>query len=1142
MGFTHLHLHTEYSLLDGECRISKVAKAAKQKGFDSLAITDHGVLYGAALFYRACITEGIKPIIGCEVYLAPRTVKDRSYPIDSELSHLILLAENNEGYRNLLRICSDSFTEGFYIKPRVDTEMLRAHSGGIIALSGCISGIIPRSIIADDITKAREKAEELRSIFGDNFFLELQRNGAPGQDKANTGLLLLSKELGIKTVCTNDVHYINKEDAPVQELLMAIQTGSKVGDTGFGLPSSEYYLKSEQEMRKLFSDLPECCDVTEEIARRCNVTVEFDKPHLPSYRPSDGSTPAEFLRALCLRGYDKRVQSGDIPGGDVYIDRMEYELSVIESMGFVEYYLIVWDFINYARSRNIPVGPGRGSVVGSLAAYLIFVTDVDPINAGLLFERFLNPERVSMPDFDIDFCDERRGEVISYVTEKYGADHVAQIVTFGTLACRAAVRDVGRATGMSYADTDAIARLIPREMGITVDKALERSRELRERYDTDPAVKKLLDCARALDGRPRNASTHAAGVVITDRPLCEYVPLSVNGSAVVTQFTMDVIADLGLLKIDFLGLRFLTVIRETEELIRLSEKDFSADRIPFDDDDTYTMLSRGDSIGLFQLESDGMRQLLQKMKPKNLGDITSCISLYRPGPMESIPRFLKNRVGGNITYRIPLLEDILSGTDGCILYQEQVMQICRAVAGYTYGHADIIRRAMAKKKVKVMESERSAFVDGAEKNGIPREDAEAVFDEMCEFAKYAFNKSHAAAYAVTAYRTAYLKCHYFGEYTCALLNSLLGDASMKKYIDDSIAHGYRVLSPDVNESGDRFTLCGRDIRFGLTAIKNVGADFARSLIAERNQNGRYTSAEDFLTRTQPIGNVRMFESLIRAGALDCFGIYRSRLVASLDTALSQLSALRSRSSYGQIGLFEAEGAEENDITLTLPNIREYSEIERLIYEKELCGMYFSGHPLDHYRKTAERIGAKNCEKLTEELESGALADRTAVTTVAMLTKKRTKTTRNNAEMAFLEVEDGTGSYTVIAFPKVWETVSGTLKEGSVYVFRGDAELKESADEGGADELQLLLRSCSEAEKDSDLPDLYLKITPENHGMADKAINEIKKHPGGSSVLLYYEDSRRLLRLKDIRCSADGPLVSKLGDMLGNSNVAKKAKR
>lgn len=1142
MGFTHLHLHTEYSLLDGECRINKVAKRAKELGMTSLAITDHGVLYGAALFYRACIAEGIKPIIGCEVYLAPRTMADRTYPIDADLSHLVLLAKNNTGYKNLMRLCSEGFTRGFYQKPRIDIETLAKYSEGIIALSGCISGIIPKNIIAGEYSRAAEYAERFKDIFSDGFYLELQRNGAPDQDKVNHGLLSLSRQLDIPVVCTNDVHYLTKEDAPVQELLMAIQTGVKIGESKIKLPSNEYYLKSPREMEELFKDIPEATENTVRIAEQCNVTIEFDRPQLPSYRPADGSTPKEFLRTLCREGYKKRIAAGQIKGGKEYTSRVEYELEVIESMGFVEYYLIVWDFVNYAKRKRIPVGPGRGSAVGSLVSYLLYVTDLDPIANGLLFERFLNPERVSMPDFDIDFCDERRGEVIAYVTEKYGADHVAQIVTFGTLACRAAVRDVGRATGMSYADTDSIASLIPREFNITVDKALERSKELRERYEKEPAVKKLLDYAKSLEGRPRNASTHAAGVVITENPISDYVPVSVNGTVPVTQFTMDVIADLGLLKIDFLGLRYLSVIDGAEKLIREKKPDFSVEKIDFTDKDTFDMLSRGDSLGLFQLESEGMRQFITKMKPNCFSDIITCISIYRPGPMESIPRFLKNRSEGVVSSPLPVPDGILKDTNGCILYQEQVMQICRAVAGYTYGRADIIRRAMAKKKADVMNKERAVFIAGAEKNGYKAEDASAIFDEMNEFAKYAFNKSHAAAYAVVAYRTAYLKCHYYGEYMCALLNTVMGDSSMGKYIEDCRNHGVEVLQPDVNESTDVFSISKGNIRYGLGAIKNVGGGFARQLLAEREANGVFCSAEDFLQRVQPFGNTRMFESLIKCGALDWFGHYRSRMVASLDTALDQLSAMKNRNCYGQIGLFEAEGEKEESIVLSLPNINEYSEAERLSFERELCGMYFSGHPLKAYQGTVKRLNAYRTERLAEELAKGVLPNKSTVTVVAMLMKKRMKTTKNNTEMAFLQVEDTEGGLEIIVFPKVYERFSGLLKEGNILVFYGDAEYREAEEEDGKDTVQLLLRTCEEAKKQEEAPLLYLRINKDNAKNADAAVETVKKHRGESEVILYYEEENKLLKLKGIGCALTDGLTARLESLLGSGNVAKKNKR
>jgi DNA polymerase-3 subunit alpha len=848
-----------------------------------------------------------------------------------------------------MAIVSLAFTQGFYQKPRTDKETLEKYGEGLIALSGCISGLIPKCILNGDLAGAKENALFFKRIFGkDNFYLELQRHGIDKQTVVNQALISLSKELDIPLVATNDVHYINKSDSTLQRLLMAIQMGKTLNEGGYGLESDNFYLKSTDEMQSLFADLSEAVENTEKIADRCNFDFDFETMHLPAFIPPKPYSPFEYLKKLCYDGYKEKVSGGFIKANEEYEKRLVYELSVIEKMGFVDYYLIVWDFVHFAKKRNIPVGPGRGSGVGSLCAYFIGITDIDPLEYDLLFERFLNPERVSMPDFDIDFCDERRGEVIDYVSEKYGRDHVAQIVTFGTLAARQAVRDAGRALGMSYAAVDEIAKLIPRYISITIDAAMQESRELRNVYSADPQAKRLIDFAKALEGRPRNTSTHATGVVITDKPLTTYVPLTLNDSVVVTQFPMTTVAELGLLKIDFLGLRFLSVIDNAAKTVQKKNPDFDIYKIPFDDKETYNLLSSGNTLGLFQLESEGMRNLIMRLKPENIEDITSAISLYRPGPMQSIEQFLKNRKNPDKTeYLTPELKEILKSTHGCIIYQEQVMQICRRLAGYSYGRADIVRRAMAKKKTEAMAKEREGFIEGAVGNGVDEVRASEIFDMMYEFAKYAFNKSHAVAYAVVSYRTAYLKCHYPIEYMCSLLNTVSGDNDkIKEYIDDCARMGIAILPPDVNESGENFTVEGKNLRFGLVAIKNVGWLFAQKLIEERRK-GRFRSYEDFLTRIHVFGNTRMIESLILCGALDSFGIYRSRLIAELDSALDMLARQRSGNVDGQIGLFDTpdnSGYSETMLKLDFRAINEYPLLERLSNEKALTGLYFSGHP------------------------------------------------------------------------------------------------------------------------------------------------------------------------------------------------------
>jgi DNA polymerase-3 subunit alpha len=1144
VGFVHLHLHTEYSLLDGECRINALPEAVKRAGQKAVAITDHGVLYGIVDFYKACKINGVKPIIGCEVYVAPRTMSDKVYPVDADYSHLILLVKDEKGYENLMTIVSKAFTEGFYQKPRTDKETLEKYSEGLIALSGCISGLIPKNIINGDLAGARENALFFKRIFGeDNFYLELQRHGIDKQAIVNQALVTLSNELDIPLVATNDVHYINKSDSTLQRLLMAIQMGKTLDEGGYGLEGDYFYLKSTAEMQSLFADIPEAVENTEKIADRCSFDFDFETMHLPAFIPPKPFTPAEYLRKLCYDGYKEKADAGFISPCEEYEKRLDYELSIIEKMGFVDYYLIVWDFVHFARKRSIPVGPGRGSGVGSLCAYFIGITDIDPLEYDLLFERFLNPERVSMPDFDIDFCDERRGEVIDYVSEKYGRDHVAQIVTFGTLAARQAVRDTGRALGMSYAAVDEIAKLIPRYISISIDAAMQESKELRNVYSTDPQAKRLIDFAKALEGRPRNTSTHATGVVITDKPLTTYVPLALNDSVVVTQFPMNTVAELGLLKMDFLGLRFLSVIDNTAKTIQKKNPDFDIYKIPFDDKETYSLLSSGNTLGLFQLESEGMRNLIMRMKPANIEDITSAISLYRPGPMQSIEQFLKNRKNPeNTEYITPELKDILKSTHGCIIYQEQVMQICRRLAGYSYGRADIVRRAMAKKKTEAMAKEREGFIDGAVKNGIDEVKASEIFDMMYEFAKYAFNKSHAVAYAVVSYRTAYLKCHYPIEYMCSLLNTVSGyNEKVKEYIDDCARMGIDLLPPDVNESGENFTVEGGNLRFGLVAVKNVGWLFAQKLIAER-EKGRFRSVEDFLTRIQVFGNTRMIESLILCGALDSFGVYRSRLIAELDSAMDILARQRSGNVEGQIGLFDTPddtGYTETMLKLDFRAINEYPLLERLSNEKALTGLYFSGHPLDKYQKLIKTKNAYTSRQLLQGLSDGKLKEKQLVFFVGLITRKRTKITKKNTVMAFLTAEDLDGETEIILFPNVYEQYGNQIHEGGIYIFECEATLKESFNDDSVDEVKLLMRSLESAdgwEQDTDTA-LYLKVTDTNASRLDDALAIIKESPGRSRVCVWFEKEKKLRSVKDVSCLADARLVSQLKLILGEQNVA-----
>ena len=890
MDFVHLHLHSEYSLLDGACRIADIPKAAKAAGQSAVAITDHGVLYGAVAFYKACKAEGIQPIIGCEVYVAPRTRFDKDGRRDISGNHLVLLCKNQKGYENLIAMVSKSFTEGFYQKPRVDIELLKAHSEGLIALSACLAGFIPRAITGGDYTGAREHAKLLSDIFGKgNFYLELQDHGIPEQKEVNAELIKMAKDMELPLVATNDVHYLRKLDADNQAVMMCIQTGNTLADgKPIGFETDEFYFKSAAEMSALFRETPEAITNTVEIAERCRFDFAFGNLYLPKIASEHGQPPRELLRAFTFRGLEDKIQKGYISfetyTKEEYVARAEYELSVIEQMGFTDYILIVRDYVNYAKEHGIAVGPGRGSGAGSLVNYLIGITDVDSLKFDLLFERFLNPERVSMPDIDVDFCYERRDEVIRYVSEHYGPEHVAQIVTFGTMAARAAIRDVGRALGMNYAEVDRVANLVPRELGVTLNDALKR-KELKELYESDANIARLLDTARALEGMPRHASTHAAGVVITDREVSSYVPLAVNGETVVTQFDMDTVAELGLVKFDFLGLRYLTIIDDAERLIREKDPNFDIRKIPFDDAETYKLISAGQTGGVFQLESKGMKQVLTQLCPDCIDDVIAAIALYRPGPMDSIPQYIERRHGrGRTEYKHPALERILSKTYGCIVYQEQVMQIFREIAGYSLGKADIVRRAMSKKKASVMEAERELFLAGAKERGMREADAAELFEDMASFASYAFNKSHAASYAVITYQTAYLKTHFMAEYYAALLTSVLGDfTKTAEYIGECNKARISVLPPDVNESISTFGTAGGKIRFGLLALKGVGRLFVEQIIQNRKQNGPFISFEDFITRMGGYDlNKRQVESLIKSGAFDGLGVYRSQLLASYE--------------------------------------------------------------------------------------------------------------------------------------------------------------------------------------------------------------------------------------------------------------------
>lgn len=1141
MPFVHLHLHTEYSLLDGECRISTLPETVKNQGQTAVAITDHGALYGAVDFYKACVAEGIKPIIGCETYVAPEGAHIKTTSPTNAPHHLVLLAKNETGYKNLTKIVSEAFIHGFYNRPRTDFEMLSRHSEGLIALSACISGIIARPLMQDRPDTARAHAMRMKEIFGSDFYIEIQRNGVERQEEINRKLIKLARELEIPIVATNDVHYTKRENAPTQKLLMAIGTANSYYDSAFGMPGSEFYIKSTDEMEALFADIPEAVENTVKIAEMCDFRYDFSHLHLPRFDPPAGFTSADYLKKLSFDGLEMYV--GKPENRTEYVSRLEYELSVIHSMGFDDYFLITWDFVSYAKRRGISVGPGRGSAVGSLTAYCLNITEVDPLRYGLLFERLLNPERVSMPDIDIDFCDERRSEVISYVSDKYGSDHVAQIITFDTLACRAAVRDAGRALDMKYADVDAIAKLIPRDFGITLKSALERSPELKERAENDRNVGQLIDFVSKLEGRPRNSSTHATGVVITDLPTTDYVPLSVNDGVPVTQFGMTTVAELGLLKIDFLGLRYLTIIRNAEVYARKSDPDFDIADIPLDDGATYEMLSRGDAVGLFQLESSGMRSLLQKLKPHCLEDIISVISLYRPGPADSIDTFLENRRDmTKVKYISPLLKPILDTTCGCIIYQEQVMQIFRALAGYSYGRADIVRRAMAKKKHGEMEKERVTFIEGCKKNGIPADDANALFDSMSSFASYAFNKSHAAAYAVVAYRTAYLKCHYPKEYMCALLTSVAGSATkINEYISVCRDMGIAVLPPDVNESEKGFAVVGDHIRFGLMAVKNVGDGYAEFIVNERNENGKFTDMSDFLLRTADAGTKQMASALVLCGAMTSLGVKRKSANAALDRAFSTLSQTRSYRRSDQLSLADIGGNDFAPFEIEIPDIGEYDKPSLLEFEKQYMGVYFSGHPLQQYSHDAKKSKSILIKDLYSRLKDGIIPEKASVSLLCRIKRNRPKMTKKNSLMAYLEVEDLSGEAEIVVFPTMLEKYGPILKEGTIVVLAGNASLEEPFDGQGDDVLRFLLQTARIAEDDSrfDNRTVYLKITPENERFYNLAVKTLKNHPGTARVRIYRTATDKIEESRQIFVTVSDTLLEQLEADLGKGCAAVK---
>lgn len=1138
-GFVHLHVHTEYSLLDGAARIKELVAKAAEMGMDSLAVTDHGSMFGVIDFYKAAHKAGIKPILGCEVYVAPRSMDDREPGIDDANYHLVLLAENEAGYRNLLHIVSEAYTRGFYYKPRTDKDSLRKYSQGLIALSACLGGEIATAIINRQLERARASAVEYQDIFGaGNFYLELQDHGLAEQANVNRELIKMSREMGIPLVATNDLHYVQKEHAEAQDVLLCIGTGRTVEDENrmeFG--AQEFYLKNSDEMRLLFGEYPEALLNTVKIAERCNVELDFSHMFLPEYEIPAGHTLDSYLQEICLEGLSRRYPEA----GQGVKDRLDFELKVIREMGFSGYFLIVWDFVRFARENGVLVGPGRGSAAGSLVAYVLGITNLDPLKYDLLFERFLNPERVSMPDIDIDFCYEKREQVIRYVIDRYGADRVAQIITFGTMAARAAIRDVGRALNMPYGEVDRVAKLVPAELGITLDKALEGGSELRQLYELDPGVRKLLDMARTIEGMPRHASTHAAGVVISKEPLTTYLPLYRTSDGVVaTQFPKDTVEEIGLLKMDFLGLRTLTVIGDAVDIInQTTGSNLDIDSIPLDDGPTFEMLDRGDAIGVFQLESSGMRAILKELKPEVFEDIIALVALYRPGPLGSgmVEDFIKRKHGESlITYLHPALEPILKETYGVILYQEQVMRIASDLAGFTMGEADLLRRAMGKKKPEVIAGLRSQFVEGAGRKGVDPDIAGQIFDLMEYFAGYGFNKSHSAAYALVSYQTAYLKANYPVAFMAALLTSIM-DSSDKvaQYIDECRKAGIDVLPPDINESLVNFTVVGPKIRFGLAAVKNAGRAAIENIIEARRQDGPFRSLQDFCDRVDNRQvSKRVIESLIKGGAMDSLGAHRAQLLNAMEQCVEAAQRRQKDRQNGQISLFDLGGdVEIVDLTdAELPDVPEFPQKQMLAMEKEVLGLYITGHPLKEYEALLREKVSHNTVQLAE------LPDETQVVVGGVVAGQRKITTRSGEPMVFMQLEDLSGTVEVIIFPRVYKENAALLVPDAPILVRGrvnfntrDEQTKVIAEKLGSLE-QLTGNDQSSARG------LYVKVPTEGGEQRLGEIQDVlRRFSGNTPVYLYFEATKKVILTKQLWwVELESSVTDELTTLLGEASV------
>ena len=1158
MSFVHLHVHTEFSLLDGACRIKDLPQVVKDMGQTACAITDHGVMYGAIDFYRACKAAGVKPIIGCEVYVTPqgRSRFDKVHEFDAESRHLVLLCENEEGYRNLSYLVSAGWTEGFYIKPRIDQGLLRQYSGGLIALSACLAGEIPRRLRNGEYASAKNYALEMAELFGpERFYLELQDHGIPEQRQVNQGILRIHQETGIPMVCTNDAHYLRKEDAEAHDVLLCIQTGKTIDDENrMRYEPRNFYLRSEEEMRALFGGFEGALDNTVKVAEMCSLEFTFGKYHLPEFQLPPGYDSFTYLKKLCDEGYRERY--GD---DDSHRQQLTYEQNMIEKMGFTDYFLIVSDFVRYAKGAGIPVGPGRGSAAGSMVSYCLHITDIDPVKYSLYFERFLNPERVSMPDIDMDFGDTRRGEVVDYVRRKYGDDHVAQIVTFGTMAARGVIRDVGRVMNMPYAEVDQIAKQVPGALHITLEDALRLSKPLRELYDTDERVKKLIDTARALEGMPRHASTHAAGVVITRRPVYEYVPLAKNDDAVVCQYVMTTLEELGLLKMDFLGLRNLTVLDDAVKMVQAREPEFRLEDIPEDDPETFAMLSAGKTSGVFQVESAGMTGVCVGLKPRSIEDITAIIALYRPGPMDSIPRFIAcSQDPSKIKYLHPSLEPILSVTYGCIVYQEQVIQIFQQLAGYSLGQADMVRRAMSKKKAKDIEREREAFlhgdpdrnITGCVAGGIPEATAQAIYQDIYDFANYAFNKAHAVSYAVVAYQTAWFKCHHTREYMAALLTSVLDNSDkVAGYINECRECGIALLPPDINRSADRFTVEEGGIRFGLVAIKNIGRGFILSVMEERKK-APFRSLQDFCERMGGGDiNKRAVENLIRSGAFDSTGARRSQLIQVYESIMDAVADSLRQNLEGQLDFFSMAMGQQDAAPvkeIPLPDIPEFTPQELMTMEKATTGLYLSGHPMDQYRQEVKALRAPTMASILEDFaqEGGPtrFADDQRITLCGVVTASKTKTTKNNSLMAYVTLEDDTASMELLCFARVLDACGAYLKENQAVVVRGRLSVRdEKAPQVMADSVYPLSTvkggtpppPAPKGEKLLEGQTLYLKFP----SIDSPAVRHMKlvfnMFPGTTPVRMVMADTRKVYAASVLLHRA---LVEEAWETLGADNV------